>query len=514
MRANHGGFPAYLAWPGWLTPQRSVPTMSTPSLVCRILTLSLGLIVLAGSVGSPAWAEEYDIVLRQGRVIDPESGLDAVRNVGIRGGVIQAVATTPLRGRTEVDARGLVIAPGFIDLHQHSHEPEDYYLKAQDGVTTVGELEIGTADVDAWYAAREGRSLINFCVSVGHIKCRMEVMKHPPAFTPTSDSAAALEVASEEQLEQLRGLIERGLQRGAVAVGMGLQYLPGANHWETIEMFRVAAKYRAPCHIHIRSKGTTGPANVYSALQELIASTVLTGAASHVCHVQSTSNRATSRMLQLITEARARGVDVSVECYPYTAGMGDIKSAIFDPGWQKRAEIDYGDLQWVATGERLTAETFARYRQSGGWVIVHSNSEELIRATVAHPLTMIASDGLRGHPRHAGTSARILGRYVREAKALTLMQAIDKLSLMPARRLEQRVPAMKNKGRVRVGADADLVVFDPETVIDRATYEQPDLSSGGIPHVLVAGIFVVRDGVLDPAAVPGSPVRAPISGGN
>jgi N-acyl-D-aspartate/D-glutamate deacylase len=214
--------------------------------------------------------------------------------------------------------------------------------------------------------------------------------------------------------------------------------------------------------------------------------------------------------MELVAEARARGVDLSVECYPYTAGMTDLMSAIFDPGWQERAEIDFKDLQWVATGERLTEETFAKYRKTGGMVIVHSNPESLIREIVANPLTMIASDGLRGHPRHAGTSARVLGHYVREEKALTLMQAIDKLSLMPARRLEARVPAVKNKGRVRIGADADLALFNPETVVDRSTYTEPDLASAGVPFVLVAGVFVVRDGVFQENASPGRAVRAPI----
>ncbi len=465
------------------------------------------LLLLLGS----AHAQDFDLVLASGRVLDPESKLEAVRHVGIRDGVIRAVSQSALRGRTTVDASGLVIAPGFIDLHQHGQQPEDYQFKAQDGVTAVFELEVGTADVDAWYAARAGKSLIHHGVSVSHIHCRMATMGDRPSFLPGANSVTATNHASDAQIADLRRLIERGLERGAVAVGFGIQYTPAATQWEILEMFRAAAKFRAPCSVHIRAKGDTGPQNVFSSIEELIAATAVTGAPAHVCHIQSTANRSTVRALELITAARARGLDLTVECYPYTAGMTDISSAIFDSGWQQRAGITFSDLQWPATGERLTAASFAKFRQTGGMVIVHSNPESVVRDAVAHPLTMIASDGLRGHPRQVGTSARILGLYVREAKVISLMQAVEKLSLMPARRLEERVPAMKNKGRVRVGADADLVVFDATKVQDRATYEQPDLPSEGIRDVLVGGVFVVRDGALQRGVVPGKPVRAPVS---
>lgn len=468
--------------------------------------LRITLVLFAAS----ASAQDFDLVLAHGRVLDPESRLDAVRHVGIRAGVIRAVSETPLRGRTVVDASGLVIAPGFIDLHQHAHQPEDYHLKAQDGVTAAFELEVGTADVDAWYAARAGKAPIHHGVSVGHIPCRMVAMGDRPSFLPGANSATATNPATDAQLADLRRLVERGLERGAVAVGFGIQYTPGATQWEILEMFRAAAKFRAACSIHIRAKGDAGPHNVFSSIEELIAATAVTGAPAHVCHVQSTANRLTPRSLELIAAARTRGLDVSVECYPYTAGMTDIRSAIFDPGWQQRAGITFSDLQWPATGERLTAESFARFRQSGGMVIIHSNPESVVRDAVAHPLTMIASDGIRGHPRHAGTSARILGHYVRETQTLTLMQAVEKLSLMPARRLEERAPAMKNKGRVRVGADADLVAFDAAKVRDRANYEQPDLPSEGIRDVLVGGVFVVRDGALQRGVLPGKAVRAPV----
>jgi dihydroorotase len=224
--------------------------------------------------------------------------------------------------------------------------------------------------------------------------------------------------------------------------------------------------------------------------------------------------RDTPVLLTMIGEARSRGMDVTTECYPYEAGMTDIKSAIFDEGWQERMSISYGDLQWAATGERLTAETFARYRQTGGMIAVFNMPVQVVQAAVASPLTIIASDGLlrngKGHPRAAGTYSRVLGRYVREAKAMTLMAALRKMTLMPAQRLERRVPAMKNKGRVRVGADADLVVFDAERVIDNATFDDPGKYSEGVRHVLVNGVPVVKDGRLQEGVSPGRPVRAPI----
>lgn len=476
----------------------------------RILALAIAFQFL-GSVMLSAAEETFDLVLRNGRVIDPESSLDAVREVGIRDGVVRRISTTPLVGKKVIEVKGRVIAPGFIDLHQHAVNPEDVVLKAQDGVTTVAELEVGTADVDAWYAAREGRMPIHFAVSIGHVPCRMAVMGDAPVFLPPANSGAAMRVATDEQIGKIVELIERGLRRGAVAVGFGLQYTPVATQWEALEVFRTAAKYQASCHLHMRAKGGSGAQNVYSAVEELIAATAISGAPAHICHVQSTANELTPRVLDMVRAARGRGLDVSVECYPYGAGMTDIRSAIFDPGWRRDGRYNFNDLQWPSTGERLTAETFERYRATGGLVIFHSNPENVIREAVADPLPMIASDGLRGHPRHAGTSARILGYYVREQKVLTLAQAIEKLSLMPAKRLEARVPAMRNKGRIREGADADVVVFDPEAIRDQATYENPNLASAGIEHVLVAGTFVVKDGAFVSGAAPGRAVRGPIS---
>jgi dihydroorotase len=215
----------------------------------------------------------------------------------------------------------------------------------------------------------------------------------------------------------------------------------------------------------------------------------------------------------MIREARSHGIDITTECYPYTAGMTRLDSAIFDGDWQGQLGIGYKDLQWVATGERLTAESFARYRKEGGMVALHSMKAEIVRSAIADPLTIIASDGIlkdgKGHPRAAGTYSRILGYYVRESKTLKLMDALRKMTLMPAQRLERRVPSMKNKGRIRIGADADLTIFDPQKVIDRSTYQEPAKYAEGIEYALVNGVIVVKGGQLQSGIYPGQPVRAP-----
>jgi dihydroorotase len=218
----------------------------------------------------------------------------------------------------------------------------------------------------------------------------------------------------------------------------------------------------------------------------------------------------------MIEGAQQRGLDISTEVYPYTAGSTDIRAALFDPGWRERTGGDYGDIEWVATGERLTEATFHQFREEGGPIIVHIIPQDMVDYAVAHPIVMIASDGVpyiggRAHPRGAGTYARVLGRYVREQGAIPLMEALRKMSLMPARRLERAVPQMRNKGRIRVGVDADLAVFDSDRVIDRATYADPAQYSEGIVHVLVNGTFVVRDGQLLDGVFPGVGIRRPMA---
>jgi len=246
----------------------------------------------------------------------------------------------------------------------------------------------------------------------------------------------------------------------------------------------------------------------------MVADAAITGASVHIVHINSMANKLTPLALLMIHGARTMGLDVTTEAYPYTAGATALESDVFGEGWQKKLDITYHDLQWVETGERLTEESFNRYRKTGGKVILFTNTEEMVQRAMADSMVMIASDGTltdgKGHPRSAGTYARVLGVYVREQKALTLMEAIRRSSLAPARRLESFTPQMKQKGRLQVGADADIDVFDANTVIDKATYEKPGQYSYGFRYVLVGGQFVVRDGKLDESALPGKAIRAPM----
>jgi N-acyl-D-aspartate/D-glutamate deacylase len=480
----------------------------------RILVLGACGALAAGARQADTTGDVHDLVIRGGRVIDPESRTDGVRDVAVDGGRIAAISEGRLSAHQVIDAGGLVVAPGFIDLHAHGQDAENYALRAADGVTTALELEVGTDDVDRFYAERDGRALVNYGASIGHIPVRMVVMGDAHAWLPSSSSQAAIVAANDEQLEAIKGAIQKGLERGALAVGMGIQYTSAASRAEILEVFRTAAAAGAPVHVHMRYNGTREPLSSTTALQEVLADAALTGAPLHVVHLHSSSLGFTERHLRMIDEARARRIDVTTECYPYTAGMTDIASGVFDEGWRENLGIDYGDLLWAATGERLTAETFAAHRRTGGNVAIFSIPEAAVRAALAHPMVMVASDAVmskgKGHPRSAGTNARLLGVYVREQHALTLMEAIRKVTLLPAQRLEQRAPAFRAKGRVSVGADADLTLFDPERVKDRATWASPALPPDGIPYVLVGGVPVVSKGRIVPDSFPGQGMRAPM----
>ncbi len=447
----------------------------------------------------------FDLVIQGGRVIDPESGLDAVRDVGVVAGRIGAISAEPLEGRRRIDASGLVVAPGFIDLHQHGQSLENYAAQIRDGITTALELEIGVEDIEAWYQDRAGKAPVNYGASISHPYSRqLTMLGHNPGLAGESLAAAL----NADQERELRERLERGLDQGAVAVGFGLAYTPGATREEIIAMFRIAARYGASCHVHIRTDHTS-----LSNLEEVIDAARATGAQLHVVHINSSARDRVLDYLARIEEAQSEGVDITTEAYPYNRGSTLIQSHLFND-WERYTDEEINQFIWVRTGETLSRESFRKKRRIGGTIIMPPlYSEKSVRHAIASPLTAIASDGMwlsggRAHPRSFGTFSRVLGRFVREQNALTFQEALRKMTLMPAQRLEKRIPAMRNKGRIRPGADADIVVFDPQTIRDRGTYSEPARSPIGVRHVLVNGTPTLVNGDLAHGVHAGAPIRA------
>jgi len=446
----------------------------------------------------------FDLVIRGGRVIDPETGLDAVRDVGITAGRIAAVSPEPLTGSAVIDARGLVVAPGFIDLHTHVNDATTYRLAALEGVTSALDLEIGAPDVATFLEARRGKTPINFGSSASHPWARVRAFGGAApdnAIVPASQRGTET-VAGAGDIQALGRRLEHELDAGALGIGMGLAYTPGATRGEVIDVFRVAAARRVPVFVHTRSSGRVEPGSSIESVGEVIAAAAVTGAALHLVHINSSCLADAPECLRMIGGARARGLDVTVEGYPYGAGMTDLKSSVFNPGWQQRIGVTERDVAIPETGERLTAESFATYRAQPGprLVLIYTNPDAIVDGVITDPLTMIASDAVLGHPRAAGAFARVLARYVREQRMLTLADAIRKMSLMPSQRLERATAAAARKGRLQAGADADIAVFDAATVADRATYAAATVPAVGFKHVLVNGTPIVRDGQMLDAA--------------
>jgi len=477
---------------------------------------------LALLLASSAPAATYDLVISGGRVMDPASGFDGVRNVGVSRGIIRAISSRPLAGKRRIDAHGLVVAPGFIDLHSHGQNALAYRLQAQDGVTSALEMEEGVTEVPAWYQRRVGRAAINYGATASLTVCRalafgatrasdhVEQQNDLPksAFAQTEWQFAE---ATPAQHAKVLACLQHGLDQGALGIGVHMATTPGVTGPQLIEVFRLAARNRVPVHIHIRPVSMMEPVD---AVGEAIADAETTGAAVQVCHLNSIGLSDTGKLVDMVLAAQKRGVRVTGEVYPYTAVSTNIGSAGVTKQNLKRSGSTFHDIEWVATGERLTEETFDKYRAQSpeGRIVAHVMRDADVDAAVVNPGISIASDNVAyvgdlGHPRSAGTFSRVLARYVREKHALSLMDALAKMTSQPAGWLGASVPAMKRRGRIQVSAIADIVVFDPEQITDNATYERPTLPSSGIAWVLVDGRAVVADGVFQPSASPGQSIR-------
>ena len=444
----------------------------------------------------------FDLVIRNGRVMDPEHRLDSMLTVGIRGGSIAALSAGPLTGHRTIDAAGCVVAPGFIDILSYDPVEIGAWNKLTDGVTTALAMHGGTAEPNRWYAAwKKQRPMINYGASFFYAEARLRFV---------TDRYRS---ASPEAIRQITAIADTALCRGALGISFALEYSPGISREEIIPLMDLAARRRVPVFFHARYSDMEEPGTNIDALNEIIADAHATGAAVHIDHINSTGGTfSMARSLAIIDSARATGLDITACMYPYTYWGTYLNSARFDAGWQERFHVAYKDLQLGGSAERLTPESFGVYRRQHKLAVAYAIPDEDNRTALRASYVMIGSDavlepGYNNHPRASGTFSRVYAVYVREQHVLSLMDAIAKMTLLPARRLEQAAPSMVRKGRLQVGADADITIFDPERIRDRSTVEHPETRSEGIRYVLVAGKVAVGPDGLHKNVREGQPIR-------
>jgi dihydroorotase len=457
---------------------------------------------LTGAEPEPATGHVFGTVITGGRVIDPETGFDDVANIGLDGGTITAVTREPITGTNSIDATDMVVAPGFIDLL--SYEPNGYgeWFKVADGVTTnlgMHGLDFEVSEFfDRWN--NEGCP-VNFGGAYDSPFRRNTLCGLEPG-----------EAASAAQLDQLAEDCRAQLAGGWIGVDMEPEYTPGVEYEELKRFAQVAAEAGVGVYVHGRYSDDQPPGTNADTLNEIISLARDTGCSAHVSHIISTGGTFTmATSLATVEQANADGLDISACMYPYDYWATYLGSARFNSGWQERFHITYGDLVVAGTGERLTESTFAARQRDNVLVAAYAIPEDDVVTCIKSNRVMIGSDAIleqthNNHPRSAGCFSRVLGRYVRETSTISLIDGLAKMTIMPARRLQAAAPAMARKGRLQRGADADIVVFDPNTIADRSTVEDPAQKSVGMQWVIVGGVAVLNPDGVDENQKPGKAI--------
>jgi N-acyl-D-aspartate/D-glutamate deacylase len=463
---------------------------------------------LADAAAQPEPGHVFGTVIKGGRVIDPETRFDAIADVGIDGATITAVSLESLQGQTTIDAANRVVSPGFIDLLSYEPNPYGIWFKIGDGVTTnlgMHGINAQAADFFAQYGA-EGSP----CHYGG-------AYDNPFMRGQGGLGLDAGEAASRSQIDELEADCRQQLADGWIGLDFEPEYAPGTTYDEIVALAGVAAEAGVPCFFHGRYSDNTPPGTNAETLDEILRVARDTGVGVHVQHITSTGGTfSMPESLATLDAAVAEGIGVTACMYPYTFWATYLGSARFADGWQERFHIDYGDLAIAGTGERLTEETFREYQQDNLLAAAYAIPEDEVRLALRSPVVMIGSDAIlepsnNNHPRSTGCFTRVLGHYVRDEGVISLVDALAKMTIMPATRLQARAPALKKKGRLQRGADADITIFDPTTVADRSTIENPAQLAVGIDYVFVLGQAVQTPEGQRTDVRPGQPIKSVLS---
>ncbi|WP_180899906.1 amidohydrolase family protein [Martelella soudanensis] len=499
---------------------------------------------------------EYDLLIKGGRVIDPESGCDEIADVGIRAGKIVKIGALQ-SGRSIIDGSGKVVCPGFIDLHAHGQSVAADWMQAFDGVTTALELEVGALPVAAWYESQQARGrVLNYGAAASWIFARKQVMggivpvpgKHPMEMMgegADNRGGWSSDVADPTCVADICSIVEAGIREGGIGIGIPSGYASGAGVKEMTQICSLAARYGMPTFTHIPFMSNVDPESSEEAYIRIIGYAAATGAHMHICHLNSTSLGDIARCRELLLNAQARGLPITVEAYPYGTGSTVVSASFFAaPDFTQRTGSGYDSIELVHNRhhmrdrDELMAVRSEEPAALVAWHFLDVEADEanqrLLDLSVLYPGGIIASDAmpwvepdgtiyrgeewplpptLSAHPRSAGTFTRFLGEYCRLGGKIGLVEAIAKCTVLPARVLEPCLPAFRRKGRLQEGCDADIVVFDPATISDRAHFADMTRSAVGMEAVIVGGTPVIVHGELDTAVRPGRPQRTEVARG-
>jgi Amidohydrolase family len=517
-----------------------------------VLTMLMA-VVLIGAV--TAYAQDYDVVLKGGRVMDPETSLDAVMNVGIKGDKIAAVTKDELSGKEIIDVKGLVVSPGFIDTHQHSLDIADGRLVAQDGTTTHLELEFGRSPVAEAYniVAKRGGHPVNYGFAAGWPMARAKVMagfKGEATFDGLMEAFVTkwgTTVSNPKQEKQILALVQKDLDDGALAIGYPPAYGSGAGVKEALNLWKKAAANNVPVSVHVRFQSMLDPGSSVQAHIEMLGLAAASGAHAFLTHIQLLGLSEPTMMLDVIDAGRKAGLRLSTEVYPFGVTAPPISADYLK--WDNsdaRIGFKWNKIRTEAEPHYTFKDKadFQKYQKEhpGAFCQMEYIDESTpkglaaMRAAVTFPETIPAADGTPikwkgkpkgaeklglgsgvdvwplpkdagGQPRTTSTHAVILEKWVREQGALTLMQALANSTYVPAKALGQHIPQFNTKGRLQVGMDADITVFDPKTVKANATWDEVVKLNDGFHHTIVNGAFILKDGKIVTQVLPGKPIR-------